>query len=194
DMRQVCFDGIHGSPAAAIGIIDAHLPEQGVGGITEHLKVTRVGHVSVVVEPFGADLDLDQPQWGVNLAGRPPDAAAGRGRALLVQAFLECPERGPRADVMPAQRLLDVYQALIPEPLELTDRAATRLGLRTLDHAVDQPLRELRRLEFRPGPFQTGTELFEHMAHARLTPGQMVDEVRAHGPPAQSGPIDDRLV
>src|SRR3569833_304621 len=50
---------------------------------------------------------------------------------------------------------------------------------------------QLRCLELGPGPLQTGAELPEHVTHAGLAAGKVIDQIRTHAGPAQPGSVDD---
>jgi hypothetical protein len=113
---------------------------------------------------------------------------------LATAALLEGAQRGAGADVVLPQHLLDGDQIIVAQPLEFTNRAAAGLCLCALDHAIDQLLGELGSLELGPRPLQAGPELREHMPHPALAAREVVDQIRAHRRPAQTGPINNGLV
>ena len=186
----MCFDGVHRPSGSAVPVIDARVPEERVGGIAEHLQVARIGHVTVVVDPLGPHVGLQQSQ---RLLGG-GDTRAGAGSRGFVQTFLERPQGGAGADVVGLQHLLDRDQVVVPQSLQLADRASGGLRLRARDHLVDQRLGQLRGLESGPRPFQARSELPEHVTHAALTAGQVIDQAGAHGRPAQARAVHDRVV
>ena len=192
-VHHVGLDGIHGAAGPAVGVVDAGVAEQGIGRIAKYLQVARVGHVAVVVDPLRPHPGLEHAQ---RLAIGPPGTECGpcRPACVLVQPLFQCAQRGTGADVVLLQYLLDSDQIVIAQPLELADRAAGRLRLRTGDHLVDEPFGELRRLELGPRPLQARSELPQHVAHAGLAAGEVVDEVGAHRGPAQARAVDDRIV
>jgi hypothetical protein len=112
--------------------------------------------VAVVVDPLRPHhgVEARQPQ---RRRGLPPRLGPrGFGARILVEPLLELAQRRARADVELAQHLLDGDQIVVAQALELADRAARRLLLGALDHAIDQGLGQFRRLEFGPRPFQAG--------------------------------------
>src|SRR5712691_1348941 len=50
-MMQVRLGGVERAACGPVGLIDADVPEEGVGGIAHRQQVTGLGHVAVVVEP-----------------------------------------------------------------------------------------------------------------------------------------------
>src|SRR5262249_32650594 len=97
---------------------------------------------------------------------------------------------GPGDAVVHAQRRLDgrlasgglarvlhraeyAYDAVVTKALQVLDRPALGLFAGALDHAVDQRLRQLRRLVVGPGQIEGRAELLEHVLHAALAAGQM---------------------
>ncbi len=142
----------------------------------------------VVVDPFGPDLTGKRCERAASGAAR---FAAG---IVCIKPLLQRTQCGAGADVGLTQNLLNRHQVVVAQPLKFADRAALSLRLGAFHHAIDQGVRELGRLQFGPWPFQAGAELLEHVAHAALAPGKMVDQIHAHGRPAQSGAINDGLV
>ncbi len=189
DMR---LDRVHGATRAPIGIIHTDRAPQHIGRIAKHLHVARIGHVAVVINPLRPDLGFHQPQSGGSIIGGNPRPRSGR--MLLIQALFERPQSSASADVVLPQDLLDGHEIVIPKPLQLADGASRGLLLCALDHPIDEPLGQLGRLQFRPGPFQTRPELAQHVPHTGLAAGEMVDEVGAHRGPAQAGAINNGLI
>src|SRR4029453_16096941 len=77
----------------------------------------------------------------------------------------KAPHRGAAAGSLAGvlDGLHDADQAVVAEALELLDRPALGLGLGALDHAVDELLGEVRRLELGPRQLQSRAELLEHV-------------------------------
>src|SRR5690242_2661420 len=86
-------------------------------------------------------------------------------------------------------RLQHADDAIVTETLQVLDGPAAGLRGGAFHHALDQLLRQLRGLVVGPGQVERGAELLEHVAHAALAAGQMIDQVRAH-----EGPADARAV
>src|SRR4029450_4429059 len=64
--------------------------------------------------------------------------------------------------------------AVVTEALEILDRPALGLLGRPVHHALDQLLRQLRRLVVGPGQIERGAELLQHVARAALAAGAVV--------------------
>src|SRR5580658_10495580 len=123
-VREVCFDAVQRAPGLAVGSIDADIPENRIGRIAKYLQITRIGHVSVVVDPLRPHLGLEQPQRLTTFRARGSriprgvEALTCGGGGGFIQALLERAQGSARADVEVLQHMLDSDQVVVPQTIE----------------------------------------------------------------------------
>ena len=192
-VADVGLDRVVRVPAGPVVLVDAHIAEQGVGGPSEHGQERRLGHVAVVVHPVGLHLSPVQLQRGGHRVARRPGSGRG-GRVGGQDAGLPLGHQAAGADAARPQRPHHRQQAVVPLPLQLRDGPPASLVLAARGHGLDQVIGELGRFQAGPRQLQRGPELAQHVAHPALASGQVEGEVGAHGRPAQTGAVDDRVV
>ena len=61
-VMQMRLGGVEGVARGPVGLVDADVPEEGVGGVAHQQQIAGLAHVAVVVDPVRRDRGLDRAQ------------------------------------------------------------------------------------------------------------------------------------
>jgi hypothetical protein len=103
---QVRLGGVEGTARGPVRLIDADVPEEGVGGVAHQQQIAGLGHVAVVVDPVRRDRGLVERKRRVDHDAANPQPGAAlcsintvfsqHGVQSLQRAFVLCDDRQAR--------------------------------------------------------------------------------------------------
>src|SRR5262249_48056837 len=115
---EVRLDREVASVPGEVGRVDSHEPEERVRRVAEELQIAALVDMSVVVDPRGGHLRMEETRRRVE---RVADGVP------LEEGSLPGGERRAGADARPAQALEHADEAFVAQPLQVADGRAVSL-------------------------------------------------------------------
>src|SRR5690606_15202491 len=87
--------------------IQPDMDQKGIGRVTQHLKITELGHMAVVIDPATGDAGQMKTQ-GI---------AFGPGRGARIETVLLRPDSLADAPIIGLERMKDADKVVVTDPL-----------------------------------------------------------------------------